>query len=386
MKKIKFITIFITAVALLGGFVAVEGAARERTEINIPDIPGYKTLKCDFHIHTVFSDGNVWPTVKVEEAWLQGLDSIAITDHLEYLPHKDDIRTDHNRSYEIARARAEQLSLILIKGSEITRDMPPGHLNAIFLKDSTPLDVEDWRDAIRIANEQGALVFWNHPGWARQAPGGIAVWYDEHSEILDKGFMMGIEVVNHTSYYPEVHQWAIDKNLAILGNSDSHNPMAFDFEADKGEFRPFTLVFAEERSAEGIRQALLERRTAAVYQGKIIGDARFLEAIFKEAVSLKVSSVSVKGQGGAAVQIHNASDIDFQLVSGKSDGSLRVPEELKLSAGKTVVMGVTGISATMSGRKSVPVSYEVKNLLIGPGKGLPVTLALDVEFFPAEEK
>ena len=386
MKKIRFTTIVISAIVLLGGFISLEGAARERTEINIPDILGYHSLKCDFHMHTVFSDGNVWPAVRVEEAWLQGLDSIAITDHLEYLPHKDDIRTDHNRSYEIARARAEQLSLILIKGSEITRDMPPGHLNAIFLKDSNPLDVEDWKDAIRIANEQGALVFWNHPGWARQAPGGIAVWYDEHTDILEKGFMMGIEVANHTSYYPEVHQWAIDKNLAILGNSDSHNPMAFDFEADKGEFRPFTLVFAEERSAEGIRQALLERRTAAVFQGKIIGDTRFLEAVFKESVSLVVSSVSVKGQGGAAVQIHNASDIDFQLVSGKSDGSLQVPGELILSAGKTVLMGVTGTSDTMSGRKSVAVSYEVKNLLIGPGKGQPITLDLDVEFSPAEEK
>ncbi len=386
MKKIRLTTIVISAIVLLGGFISLEGAARERTEINIPDILGYHSLKCDFHMHTVFSDGNVWPAVRVEEAWLQGLDSIAITDHLEYLPHKDDIRTDHNRSYEIARARAEQLSLILIKGSEITRDMPPGHLNAIFLKDSNPLDVEDWRDAIRIANEQGALGFWNHPGWARQAPGGIAVWYDEHTDILEKGFMMGIEVANHTSYYPEVHQWAIDKNLAILGNSDSHNPMAFDFEADKGEFRPFTLVFAEERSAEGIRQALLERRTAAVFQGKIIGDTRFLEAVFKESVSLVVSSVSVKGQGGAAVQIHNASDIDFQLVSGKSDGSLQVPGELILSAGKTVLMGVTGTSDTMSGRKSVAVSYEVKNLLIGPGKGQPITLDLDVEFSPAEEK
>lgn len=30
-----------------------------RKEINIPDILGYKTLKCDFHIHTIFSDGVV---------------------------------------------------------------------------------------------------------------------------------------------------------------------------------------------------------------------------------------------------------------------------------------------------------------------------------------
>ena len=370
---------------LVGTVASVQGAASERTEINIPDILGYKTLKCDFHIHTVFSDGNVWPTIRVDEAWLQGLDAIAITDHLEYRPHKDDIKSDHNRSFEIAKSRAEERSLILIKGSEITRDMPPGHLNAIFLKDSNPLDVEDWRDAIRIANEQGALVFWNHPGWDRQAPGGIAVWYDEHTDILEQGFMMGIEVINHTSYYPEVHQWAIDKNLTILANSDSHYPMAFEFVPEKGEFRPYTLVFAEERSAESIKKALLDRRTAGVFQGKIYGDSRFLEAIFKESVTMKSSSVAVKGQGGVALQIHNSSDIDFQLVSGKSDGSLAVPEEINLRAGKTVLLGVTGTSDTMSGRKTVPITYEVETLLIGPGKCLPVTLELEVEFTLADQ-
>jgi len=55
-----------------------------RKIIYIPDIPGYTTLKCDFHMHTVFSDGTVWPSVRVEEAWLDGLDAISITDHIEY--------------------------------------------------------------------------------------------------------------------------------------------------------------------------------------------------------------------------------------------------------------------------------------------------------------
>ena len=54
---------------------------RVRTPIRLPDLPGYLTLKCDLHIHTVFSDGLVWPTVRVEEAWREGLDAIAITDH-----------------------------------------------------------------------------------------------------------------------------------------------------------------------------------------------------------------------------------------------------------------------------------------------------------------
>jgi len=69
----------------------ISASAAVRKEIRIPDIAGYRTLKCDFHMHTVFSDGNVWPTVRVDEAWREGLDAIAITDHVEYHPHKEDI-------------------------------------------------------------------------------------------------------------------------------------------------------------------------------------------------------------------------------------------------------------------------------------------------------
>src|ERR1035437_2346251 len=112
---------------------------RVRSEVNFPDIPGYVTLKCDFHMHTVFSDGQVWPTVRVEEAWRQGLDAIAITDHIEYKPHKADVSTNYNRSYELAKGSAENLNLILIKAAEITRGEPPGHLNALFLDQIEPL-------------------------------------------------------------------------------------------------------------------------------------------------------------------------------------------------------------------------------------------------------
>ena len=81
---------------------AQETHAAERL-IEFPDIPGYQTLKCDLHLHTVFSDGSVWPNIRVQEALRDGLDAIAITDHLEYQPHQDDIpHPDRNRSYEIA--------------------------------------------------------------------------------------------------------------------------------------------------------------------------------------------------------------------------------------------------------------------------------------------
>ena len=40
-----------------------------RRIISIPDIDGYKTLKCDFHMHTVFADAQVSPLGRVREAW-----------------------------------------------------------------------------------------------------------------------------------------------------------------------------------------------------------------------------------------------------------------------------------------------------------------------------
>ena len=95
--------------------------AATRREVKIPDISGYRTLKCDFHTHTVFSDGQVWPTVRVEEAWREGLDAIAITDHIEYKPHKQDVKPDNDRPCDIAIKAGEEKGIILIRGAEITQ-------------------------------------------------------------------------------------------------------------------------------------------------------------------------------------------------------------------------------------------------------------------------
>ena len=68
---------------------------------------GYSLISTDLHIHTVFSDGSVWPNIRVKEALKEGLDLIAITEHIEYLPHREDIPLpDRNRSFEIANSIA----------------------------------------------------------------------------------------------------------------------------------------------------------------------------------------------------------------------------------------------------------------------------------------
>jgi hypothetical protein len=92
----------------------------QRKIVHLPDLPGYITLKSDFHLHTVFSDGDVWPTYRIAEAYLTGLDAIAITDHIEYTPHDDYIPVDHNAAWEIAQDAAEECNLILVHPDILT--------------------------------------------------------------------------------------------------------------------------------------------------------------------------------------------------------------------------------------------------------------------------
>ena len=62
--------------------------AAERTEIILPQVNGYNVYKADLHLHTIYSDGDVTPEYRVREAWNDGLDVVASTEHVEYRRHE----------------------------------------------------------------------------------------------------------------------------------------------------------------------------------------------------------------------------------------------------------------------------------------------------------
>ena len=65
--------------------------------------PDHFLLSADLHTHSVFSDGSVWPDIRVKEAIRENIDLLAITEHLEYQPYKEDIpHPDRNRSFILA--------------------------------------------------------------------------------------------------------------------------------------------------------------------------------------------------------------------------------------------------------------------------------------------
>jgi hypothetical protein len=361
--------------------------ARVRKEIEIPGIKGFITLKCDFHMHTVFSDGEVWPPVRAEEAWRQGLDVIAITDHIEekYLDHKEDVRpgqTDHNRSYELMLPRAQSLGLMLIKGGEITRDMPPGHFNAFFLRDTGLLDTPSFKDAIKAALDQGAFISWNHPPY----PKGKSVWYKEHEELYQKGWMHGIEIVNGRDYYPTVHRWCLEKKLTMLGTSDTHAPIHLEYNFAQGEHRPFTLVFVKERTREALKEALFKRRTAVYWNKTLIGEEKFLKPIFENSIEILDPAVTIQGKKRKYIRIRNHSDIDFELEAEAGSEAVSFYKNLVIYGDRTVLLRISGKSGELSGKKKIVLPYRVKNLLIAPGKGLLVELEVHIHFLPGTKK
>ncbi|MBC8876976.1 MAG: histidinol-phosphatase [Planctomycetes bacterium] len=359
----RLLRVLATVVGLL--VLSLPSQAQLRHEIHFPDVPGYKTLKCDFHMHTVFSDGTVWPTVRVDEAWQQGLDAITLTDHIEYQPHKDDLPTNHNRPFDLAAGRARQKNLLFPRAAEITRDTPPGHFNTLFLKDANPLDTADFLEAVKQANEQDAFVFWNHQAWKGPE---LGKWMDVHTQMYDNKWLHGMEVCNGQTYYPDAHRWCLEKGLTMMGTSDIHGPDQRKSN-DPEDHRTMTLVFAKERTLDSLKEALVEGRTVVWYMEQLIGRREFIEPLFVQCI--RVAKPHLRSSNAVWVAIENVCDLDVHLERTGSVG----PAELELPARTTYLLNIR----TKRPADPIEMAYTATNLLIAPEQGLPVTLRIPGE-------
>ena len=266
-----------------------------RKEIIIPQVNGYNVYKADLHTHSVYSDGQVLPKFRVQEAWLDGFDIMAVTEHVEYRPveaemavyleqyvdekHQEEIakfkegkkpskdgkKVDLNTAVKKAQEAAKGYGITIIPGIEISRDaLKQGHFNALFTTDNNLVYDKDAYKSILNAKAQGALIQHNHPGWRRTEIG-----YNEfQKKIYGEGLVDGVEVVNSAEIYPGITDRCNNDGLYITANSDIHGSTAATYRA-QGEDRPMTLVLAKDKSLESVREALAARRTLAYAYGNV---------------------------------------------------------------------------------------------------------------------
>lgn len=333
-------------------------------------------MQCDLHTHSVFSDGSVWPDIRVEEALREGLDLIAITEHLEYQPHKKDIpHPDRNRSFELAQNTAKnQNKLRVVNGAEITRNMPPGHINAVFLKDANKLLHKDSLSGIEAANKQNAFVFWNHPAWDAQRADGIARLEPFHRYLIDKQLLHGIEVVNERTFSEEAFQLALDNELTLLGTSDIHGLTDWLFDIPNGGHRPTTFALCDTQDTPAIKQALFQGRTIVWYEDLLLGKEENIRPVL--AANFTAHWIGYEpNKTLARVQLVNKSALPLNLTYKGSYSFYKRAHTLILPAYESIELLVK----TNEKRNEIRLDFVVNNVLIGPKQGTPIAFIFSPE-------
>ena len=363
-------------------FVNINYTQNKKTFFESPKDVYY--ISSDLHIHSVFSDGAVWPTIRVDEAIRDSIDLISLTEHLEYQSHLSDIpHTNRNRSFQIAGGYVQNRPLAVVHGTEITKPMPPGHFNAIFIKDANKFfdknkEPLNFNKAIKEANEQGAFVFWNHPMWEANRSDGIAKLDPIHQEVIDKKLLHGIEVVNFDTFSEEAMQIAIDNDLTMMGTSDVHILIAWDFNIEKESFhRPITFIMSNNRTMKSIRDALFKGDTFIWYRDLIIGKSNNLKQVIDnnlEVISkgysyrdrkVEILQIELKNKSVAPINLNYTGEYtfhnDYKFINLE-------PKSSKIIYVKTKKI-----------KQTVDLEFEILNYVVGPKTNLKTIKTINIE-------
>ncbi|MGI6543494.1 MAG: PHP domain-containing protein [Limnochordia bacterium] len=238
----------------------------KRSVYRFPQVNDYQVMVGDFHIHTTRSDGKVDPKERLIEAYYDGYDVIAITDHRTMAGYDEMI--------DLARA----LGILLIRGIETG---PQGEEHYVVFgipADFVPRNPHSWASTEDESKSTGRVYYRDQLNYIKQA-GGLVIYAHPHRGLreptlwaIEQGILNGIEVYNGTvvgnprwgavathgtEAYPFAFDWARQYNLAVFANSDIH-----EFSTGP-EGRAKTLFLVTEPTEAGIIEAVLSRRTIA---------------------------------------------------------------------------------------------------------------------------
>ena len=342
--------------------LTINEATNRRTEIILPQVKGFNCYKADLHVHTSYSDGAVTPAGRVNEAWFDGLDILAITDHLEshggvrkffkvtapYNKNKKPTRyvvpgstkmpkngidpglkVDFNAIHQeaVSANKSKGYNMLLIKGCEMARNNEKlGHYNALFVKDLNSIYNFELKEAFKNVKAQGGLIIHNHPG-------NVAKYETEwHADVHKEGLIDGIEVANGLRYYPQMVNRCVDKKYFMLGCTDTHDVTDHRY-TSVGCFRTMTIIMAKECTEEAIKDALLKRRTIAYSGGDLIGEEKWLSEFLNAAIDCRLTSKDKKGESRTFV-FTNLSSFTYKLRQGRTVHELEPFKTITLSFGR----------------------------------------------------
>ena len=336
-----------------------EREGRQRVEMILPQVRGFNIYKADLHNHTIFSDGSVTPEFRIQEAWHDGLDVIAVTEHVEYRPYEGKmmnfltgyvpknvkpansnvirseatdagILSDLNYPVKLYQNAAKAYGITVIPGAEITREPTViGHYNALFTKDNNTIYAKDPLQSIRNAKAQGAIVMQNHPGWRRTS----LDMMEFEEKVYAENLIDGIEIVNGGEFYPRAITRALKHKFFMSSNTDIHGSTSEDYVIGGNGRRNMTFIFAQENTLEALREAMESKRTLAYSHGTLAGEQSLLVDLFKASIATKV--IQTASSGAKTVLLTNNSSIKYTLRFGNANPVILEPfTSIRATSGK----------------------------------------------------
>lgn len=356
-----------------------EREGRQRVEMVLPQVRGFNIYKADLHNHTIFSDGSVTPEFRIQEAWHDGLDVIAVTEHVEYRPYEGKmmnfltgyvpknvkpansnvirseatdagILSDLNYPVKLYQNAAKAYGITVIPGAEITREPTViGHYNALFTKDNNTIYAKDPLQSIRNAKAQGAIVMQNHPGWRRTS----LDMMEFEEKVYAENLIDGIEIVNGGEFYPRAITRALKHKFFMSSNTDIHGSTSEDYVIGGNGRRNMTFIFAQENTLEALREAMESKRTLAYSHGTLAGEQSLLVDLFKASIATKV--IQTASSGAKTVLLTNNSSIKYTLRFGNANPVILEPfTSIRATSGKDGKLAVK-VENMWCGEDSHPV-------------------------------
>ena len=117
-------------------------------------------------------------------------------------------------------------------------------------------------------------------------------------------------MVNDTTFSEEALQLALDYDLTIIGTSDIHGIIDWQYRTDQGGHRPVTLVFSTEKTKKSIKKALFSGRTAVWFKDNLIGKYERLLPLLQASLEIEKAEY-IKNSSVVNLKIKNKSSVPF---------------------------------------------------------------------------
>ena len=175
--------------------------------------------------------------------------------------------------------------------------------------------------------------------------------------------------MNGNGYSEEAFHLALDHNLAIIGTSDIHDLIDWDYKPHLGGHRPVTLVFAASKTENSVKEALEDRRTVVWFKNTLLGLKRNLQPLLEASLTIESASYNNRTQI-LAIRIKNTSDAVF-LLKNKSEYTFTNNDDLvEVPAQGSKNIGVK----TINRLNMLQLDFEVLNALEAPKVPSQLTL------------